>query len=212
MTKVDEKAKRALAARPMDYEVGFGKPPQRTRFAKGQSGNRDGRPKGARSKIPALNEERLKAIVLEEAYRDIKVNDGDRQVTLSMAQAIIRSLALAAVKGEARAQAMFTRLLGAVEQQNKALHDEWLQTAINYKADWEKILRHRKELGVTLPDPVPHPDDVIIDRIAGTAHIAGAMTKDKKAVLDECQARAKAEGVDLLNKLLDLRNREGGGS
>lgn len=30
-----------------EYEVGYGKPPQRTQFKKGQTGNPKGRPKGA---------------------------------------------------------------------------------------------------------------------------------------------------------------------
>ena len=205
MTKVDEKTKRALTVLPGGYEVGFGKPPHRARFAKGQSGNRGGRPMGAKTKIPALNEERLKAIVLAEAYRDIKVDDGDRQVTLPMAQAIIRALASAALKGEARAQGLFIQLLGVIEQQNKALHDEWLETAITYKADWEKMLQYRKEYEISLPDPVPHPDDVIIDRAAGTVWISD-LAGEKKAVLREFVKRADEEGRDLLDMLIEARD------
>jgi hypothetical protein len=44
------------------YEVGFRRPPVASRFKPGQSGNRKGRPKGARNKRPALNEERLKTV------------------------------------------------------------------------------------------------------------------------------------------------------
>jgi hypothetical protein len=80
------------------YEVGYGKPPESSRFKPGQSGNPKGRPRGAKNKIPALNEERLKSIILEEAYRTIKVNNGNRQVSVPMAQAIIRSLAVSAAR------------------------------------------------------------------------------------------------------------------
>ena len=44
-------------------------------------------------------EERMKAIVLDEAYRTIAIRDDDRNVTVPMAQAIIRSLAVNAAKG-----------------------------------------------------------------------------------------------------------------
>lgn len=81
------------------YDVGYGKPSAETRFKPGQSGNPRGRPKGARNKLPALNEERLKSIILEEAYRAIRINDGDRQIKVPMAQAIVRAVAVNAVKG-----------------------------------------------------------------------------------------------------------------
>lgn len=80
MSGDDEMAKRLrnLPARKR-YEVGYGKPPVATRFRKGVSGNPRGRPKGARNRRPALNEERLKDIILDEAYRMISVRDGGRE-------------------------------------------------------------------------------------------------------------------------------------
>ena len=126
------------------YEVGYTRPPAATRFKPGKSGNPRGRPKGARNKLPALNEERLKTIILTEAYRTIKVNDGPRQVNVPMAQAIVRSLALNAVKGQHRAQRLFSELLSTTERENKALHDEWLNTAMVYKARWEQEIEYWK--------------------------------------------------------------------
>jgi len=93
------------------YEVGYGKPPAHTRFRKGQSGNPRGRTKGSRNRVPALNEERLKTIILEEAYRSITVTDRGQHIKLSVAQAVMRSLALSAAKGQPRAQRLFTDLL-----------------------------------------------------------------------------------------------------
>ena len=51
------------------YAVGHGKPPEATRFKPGQSGNPKGRPKGKKNRREAPRHERLKSIILEEAYR-----------------------------------------------------------------------------------------------------------------------------------------------
>jgi hypothetical protein len=38
-----------MSRRSSEYQVGYGRPPQHTRFPKGQSGNPKGRPKGSRA-------------------------------------------------------------------------------------------------------------------------------------------------------------------
>jgi hypothetical protein len=61
----DGKDARSLAVRgpqTANYDVGYAKPPERSRFKKGYSGNPRGRPRGAKNKLPRLHEERLKTI------------------------------------------------------------------------------------------------------------------------------------------------------
>lgn len=79
---------------PTDYEVGYGRPPVETRFAKGRSGNPKGRPKGATS---------LKADIeraLDERH-DV-VEDGKRRKK-NARQIVASQLVRKAAKGDPRA-------------------------------------------------------------------------------------------------------------
>lgn len=164
------------------YEVGYGKPPATSRFKAGHSGNPRGRPKGARNKMPALNEERLKSIILTEAYRTIKVNDGPRQVSVPMAQAVMRSVAVNAVKGPHRSQRLFSELLSATDRDNKALHDEWLEAALDYKKSWQDEIERCRQFNLPPPDPVPHPDHIDLDMRTGQIVVDGPMTYKQRDV------------------------------
>ena len=197
MSERDER--KTMAVLPGPYEVGYAKPPAATRFAPGKSGNPKGRPKGStnRPKPPALNEERLKSILLQEAYRTIKVNEGAGQVTIPMAQAVIRSLAVNAVKGNQRAQRLFTQLLTTTERENKRLADEWLDVAINYKVKWERELERRARYGIEAPAPLPHPDDIVINMKTGQVKINGPMTAEEKKTWDELREGKKAFQAEL---------------
>jgi hypothetical protein len=209
MSMEEPRQKKALAVRPASphYEVGYGRPPVETRFKPGQSGNPRGRPKGSknRPRPPALNEERLKAIVIDEAYRMVAVNDVKGPVAIPMAQAVIRSLAVNAAKGNQRAQRLFTELLASVETAHKRLHDEWLQTAIEYKVDWDRELERRARLGITAPDPVPHPDDIVINMRTGSVEVKGPMTKEEKVIWDRFRERKKDcdEEIQFLTEMLE---------
>jgi Family of unknown function (DUF5681) len=177
--------------KPADYEVGYGKPPKASRFAPGQSGNRKGRPKGARNKALGAKENRLREIILAEAYRPIKVNEGKMRVTMPMIEAMVRSLAVNAVRGQLRSQQAFTKMLAETEQARALQNTQSLEKAVDYKFYWGRELERRKSLGITGPEPVPHPDDVHIDVRTGEVTIVGPWTKEEKAELDSWYDRVE---------------------
>ena len=92
-----------------DHEIGYGKPPLRSRFQKGQSGNPSGRPRG-------MTAGRVKALALKEAYRMVRVKEGDSIVTLPAIQAILRGQLALAAKGNGPAQRAVIEAIRAIEQ------------------------------------------------------------------------------------------------
>lgn len=76
------------------YEVGYRKPPKRTQFRPGQSGNPQGRPKGAKN---------LKADLVEELNQKIVIREGERSRKVTKQRAFVKSMVNGAIKGNARA-------------------------------------------------------------------------------------------------------------
>ena len=164
------------------YEVGYGKPPTETRFKPGESGNPRGRPKGSRNRSPYPRQDDLRSIFRQEANRLVPINEGGKTVTISMAQAIMRSLAVTAAKGNPRAQRTWTQLQSAVEREEWNERLAHFEAALDYKLGWERELERRKQLGLTGPEPLPHPDDVDIDYFKYTATLKGPASKKEKAI------------------------------
>jgi hypothetical protein len=81
-----------------DDKVGPGKPPRRTQFKKGQSGNPSGRPKGSRN---------LDKLIIEAAERRIPVNIDGKSRRISMLQSSVWNLAIQAARGDQKATAAF---------------------------------------------------------------------------------------------------------
>jgi hypothetical protein len=209
MGRHDDELRKSLKKRPAsaEYEVGYRKPPLHSRFKRGQSGNPSGRPKGRknRPKVGPSNEEPLKEIILKEAYREITVTESNRQVSMPMMQAIVRSQAVNAARGNLRAQREFTGLVTLTERDNKRRHTELLQAAVEYKIDWEIELERRKALSIDGPEPLPHPDHIIIEPVTGDVHIIGPMTKEEKARWDWLRERKRAsdDEIALMEKMLE---------
>jgi hypothetical protein len=164
------------------YDVGYRKPPTQHRFVKGRSGNPKGRPPKRRVDP---HEEQMKGLVIDEAYRRVSVREGDRVRTMPVIQAVIRSVAVIAAKGQPRAQRIFADWVRWVESDRRGQKLEYLETVIAYKAEWELELERRQHLGLTGNEPIPHPDDIVVDFGTGDVTIKGPMTKKQKAELEQ---------------------------
>lgn len=176
----DDSSKRQMGLTlPRAYEVGYAKPPESTRFKPGQSGNPRGRSKGSKNKHPSLSEERIKKLILEEAYRTIPIVEKGRRITIPIMTAVLRAMAMNAARGNNRAAHLLTTLVGKTEAENNKLAREAFGSAIDYKQAWTKELARRKRLRLKLPDPVPHPDDIVLDTRNMAFKIKGPWTRDE---------------------------------
>lgn len=74
-----------------DYDVGYGKPPKRTQFQKGQSGNPKGRPKRSQN---------MSTLLYEELGRKIQVTENGQTKTMTARQAMVRRIVNDALSGK----------------------------------------------------------------------------------------------------------------
>jgi hypothetical protein len=167
-----------------DYEVGYARPPIKTRWTKGQSGNPEGSSK-SRTKVKARLGRSVLDIILAEGNRRLKVREGDREIELTTFQATLRSLQIKALKGDKHAAKMFIDLY-----QNAHREDDE-QKLLLYLTVVEYIDRVRPEfercakLGLPPPDFAPHPDDIKIDHRTGKVYFLGPMTRDERDAIQK---------------------------
>lgn len=91
--------------------------------------------------------------MLEEAYRPIKLQVNGEEVTMPIARAIFRALTVAAAKGEARAQAMFLKLVVATEDEAAA---------------YAQMLQETREAAAQQPELPTRIVRYIVDPVTGT--------------------------------------------
>jgi hypothetical protein len=90
-----------------DAEIGYGKPPKRTRFQRGTSGNPKGRPKGKRNFGTVLAEALQEKIVIKE--------NGQRKIVTKL-EAAVTQLANKAAAGDLIALRQLTVLVRSVQE------------------------------------------------------------------------------------------------
>lgn|SRR5215208_5388426 len=94
MKKHAAKTSNPDAKQPLDYSVGYGRPPVHSRFRSGKSGNPKGRPRGRRN-FGSM----LKSVVNEM----VSVREGDKVLRVSKLEAAMRSLVVKAIRGDVKA-------------------------------------------------------------------------------------------------------------
>lgn len=169
-----------------DYEIGYGKPPTHSRWKKGQSGNPKGRKRKVRSDFEVLAE-RMKALMLQEAYRPVEVEERGKKVKMPLIQAVIRRQGVTAAQGGLRATRYFMESLRSIEEENWKTYASYVKQMIDYKIDVGREFERRRKLDPSEPEPVPHPDDIIIHDRTGIVEVRGPMTKEDEVWWDRIE-------------------------
>jgi hypothetical protein len=84
-----------------DYDVGYKRPPQHSRFKPGQSGNPSGRAKGSQN---------LKTLFHKIMKEEVQLREGADVRKVTKAEAIMRGLVIGALKGDTRSMGTLLRL------------------------------------------------------------------------------------------------------
>ena len=133
-----------------------------------------------------------------EAYRPVTVREGDQVIELPAIQAVFRAMGVAAMKGNPFVQKTLADMVARMEAEHHASRMELFGAMAEYKHDWGKEIERCRKAGIPEPEPIPHPDDIILDPATGNVRILGPQTKEQKERLDAALAR-RAEAQDEVN-------------
>jgi hypothetical protein len=114
------------------YDIGYGKPPQDTRFKPGQSGNPKGKPKGAKN---------LATIVNNAINEKVVVIENGRRRKRSKMEVAITQLINKAATGDQKALTLLLPLVQIIDSRAEA---DAVTTPILAEAD-ELVMSHIKE-------------------------------------------------------------------
>jgi hypothetical protein len=139
-------------------------------------------------------EERIKSLAIQEAYRLIPVREGDRVEKIPVIQAILRKVAVNAANGNTRAQLILLGYVISFEADRSAAASELLKTAVEYKEKWASIFAECDRRDIDRPQPLPHPDDVVIDYKTGDVRVQGpVLTEQREAQETALDNKSKFE-------------------
>jgi hypothetical protein len=152
----------ATEASEQAYKVGPGRPPKEHRFKPGQSGN----PKGAKRKPKSMAED-LKAALERALNKPIKLKQGEKERTVTMAAAGIEQLVTQYVKGDRHARRDLLALADRLGVDLVAGHQQAIQDALdtNHAAILSAYVQ-RQTNKVDTAAPVFAPPELLDDDLA----------------------------------------------
>jgi hypothetical protein len=195
--KLRNKRRKPRTSDDTDYEIGYGKPPKRTQFQPGVSGNPRGKPRGSKNLRPALREDQLVKLIFQEANRKINIREDGLTRKITMAEAILRSLAAKAAQGNRLHQKLFLDLYSQSGTRERERDERILDGIIDYKLKAEQELKRCKALGEEPPDLPIHPDDIQIDMETGEITYTGPTAWDRKTEDRIWRARKAAQRQEI---------------
>ena len=125
-----------------NMEVGYGRPPKRTQFQKGKSGNPSGRPKGSKN---------LSTILLQDCNQRVRVNGPKGSRLITKLQAAVIQLGNKTVQGDLRASQQYFALVRSLDDSGQAD----LSLAQPHERDAEMIQSMLRRIQKTFDSP-PH--------------------------------------------------------
>ena len=93
-----------------DYDVGYKKPPKKTQFKRGRSGNPRGRPKGTKN---------FKTELAEELQERVRVREGGTAREVSKQRAMLKRLTEKALHGDARSASIIVNMVARFLDQSE---------------------------------------------------------------------------------------------
>ncbi len=117
-----------------EEEIGYSKPPRKSQFKKGTSGNPKGRPKGSKRKGPL-------EILNDQLRKKILVREEGQEKEMSVMEAFYKQLVARALKGERQAVKILHGDLEKVEKFSKENENKSITLKIvhgGYKGNYGK--------------------------------------------------------------------------
>lgn len=184
-------------------KIGYRSPPPEHRYKPGQSGNPLGRPH--KSKTPT-GQSSVDRAYLTEAQRPIRVKDDNGVQALPAINVVVRNQAMAAVKGDLKAQKDFATNTRLAELTELSRNEKLFEATIEYKALCELICEDHESRGLQTPTFDLDPNHLITAADTRTVRLSAAarnLTASKSRALDDMRRELVLEREALTTLLAD---------
>jgi hypothetical protein len=104
-----------MAKSPKDYEVGYGRPPKRGQFRKGQSGNPKGRRRGAKLFVE---------IVMEALNEKVSINENGSRKMITKREALAKQVANKGATGDLKSIKLLFEILEGLDDRERVTRSE----------------------------------------------------------------------------------------
>jgi hypothetical protein len=104
-----------MAKPPKDYDVGYGRPPKRGQFKRGQSGN----PSGRRKRTKLFSER-----VLEALNEKVTITENGRKRTITKCEALAKQVANKGAGGDLKSIKFLFEILDGVDELERVARSE----------------------------------------------------------------------------------------